>query len=134
MMLARDGHQVTILERDPEPVRIRSTMPGNAGLAAASPSFARPTSCRRVRAGFWTSAAADPAAKLRAALPVAMLEDADVYRAALEISSCLELPQDVVSRPGLAERIMELAGEGEASPAGPNRQETLALVARRRGS
>ena len=44
----------------------------------------------------------DVAAQVRAALPAAMSRDAEVFRAGLEISSCLALPQEVFARPGMA--------------------------------
>jgi hypothetical protein len=72
----------------------------------------------------------DPAGKVRAALPVAMARDPDVFRAAMEIVACLTLPQDVFARPGLAGRIMELAADAGPPPAlGPERAELLRLVA-----
>ncbi len=54
----------------------------------------------------------------------------DVFRAGLEIAACLALPQDVFARPGLAQRVLELAAEANgARPAGPAREELLKLVA-----
>ena len=47
-----------------------------------------------------------PPDALRAALPRAMGLDADVFRAALEITNCLALPQEVFARPGMAERVL----------------------------
>jgi 2-polyprenyl-6-methoxyphenol hydroxylase-like FAD-dependent oxidoreductase len=40
----------------------------------------------------------------------AMLVDADVFRGAVEIISCLALPQEVFARPGFAERVEAAAG------------------------
>jgi len=54
---------------------------------------------------------ADLPGRVLAALPVAMLHDPDVFRAGSEISNCLTLPQDVLSRPGLAQRVLAAAGE-----------------------
>ncbi|MBV8138944.1 MAG: FAD-dependent oxidoreductase, partial [Deltaproteobacteria bacterium] len=51
----------------------------------------------------------DPRAHIASALLVAMMYDADLYRANAEISSLLELPQEVMARPGLVDRIMEVA-------------------------
>ena len=50
-----------------------------------------------------------------------MLYDADVFRAFIEIVGLLALPQEVLSRPGLAERIMEVAADHDESsfPARP---------------
>jgi len=64
------------------------------------------------------------------ALQVAMLHDAELFRAALEITSLLALPREVMARPGLADRIMAMAGRHEAAPPpGPSRDELLRLVA-----
>jgi 2-polyprenyl-6-methoxyphenol hydroxylase-like FAD-dependent oxidoreductase len=64
-------------------------------------------------------------------LPIAMLRDPEIFRAALEITSCLSLPQEVFARPGLAERVVELAaehgGNGNGIP-GPGREELLEIV------
>ena len=71
----------------------------------------------------------DMAARVRAALPLAMTRDADVFRAGLEIASCLALPQEVFARPGLAQRVLEVArGEVARLPA-PDREQVLKLVA-----
>jgi hypothetical protein len=73
-------------------------------------------------------AADDVAARLRAAMPLAMSRDPDVFRAGLEISNCLALPQDVFARPGLARRVLEAAGDDTAPPPGPTREQVLQLV------
>jgi 2-polyprenyl-6-methoxyphenol hydroxylase-like FAD-dependent oxidoreductase len=70
----------------------------------------------------------DITARVRAAMPLAMSRDPDVFRAGLEISSCLALPQDVLARPGLAQRVLELAGDGTAPPPGPTREQVLQLM------
>jgi 2-polyprenyl-6-methoxyphenol hydroxylase-like FAD-dependent oxidoreductase len=72
----------------------------------------------------------DPGAALRTALFAAMPYDADVYRAGMEIIGCLAQPQDVLARPGLAERVLAIADDlGGAPPMGPGRDELLRLVA-----
>jgi hypothetical protein len=71
----------------------------------------------------------DVVARVRAALPLAMSRDADVFRAGLELSNCLALPQEVFARPGLAQRVLELAGDGGAPPPGPSREQVLRIVA-----
>jgi 2-polyprenyl-6-methoxyphenol hydroxylase-like FAD-dependent oxidoreductase len=71
----------------------------------------------------------DVAARVRTALPVAMGRDPDVFRAGLEISSCLALPQEVFGRPGMAQRVLEVAGDGDARLPGPDRAQVLELVA-----
>jgi hypothetical protein len=44
--------------------------------------------------------------------------------------SCLALPQEVMARPGFAERVSELAAAHDAPPPpGPSREQLLALLA-----
>jgi len=71
----------------------------------------------------------DVAARVRAALPLAMSRDPDVFRAGLEIASCLALPQEVFARPGLAQLVLEVAGGETATLPAPDRAEVLKLVA-----
>jgi 2-polyprenyl-6-methoxyphenol hydroxylase-like FAD-dependent oxidoreductase len=71
----------------------------------------------------------DVAAQVRAALPAAMSRDAEVFRAGLEISSCLALPQEVFARPGLAQRVLAAAGGEVATLPAPSRAQLLELVA-----
>jgi 2-polyprenyl-6-methoxyphenol hydroxylase-like FAD-dependent oxidoreductase len=84
-----------------------------------------------IRSGAEPSAPApdDVAGRVRAALPLAMSRDPDVFRAGLEISSCVALPQDVFARPGLAQRVLEVAGGEVARLPGPDRAQVLELVA-----
>jgi 2-polyprenyl-6-methoxyphenol hydroxylase-like FAD-dependent oxidoreductase len=64
------------------------------------------------------------------ALSVAMMYDADLFRAFIEIFSLLALPQDVMARPGLTDRIVEVAGTHDAvAPPGPSRNELLSMLA-----
>jgi 2-polyprenyl-6-methoxyphenol hydroxylase-like FAD-dependent oxidoreductase len=64
------------------------------------------------------------------ALAVAMLYDAALFRASLEIVSLLALPREVLARPGVVGRIMELADIHEpVVPPGPSRDELLRMVA-----
>ena len=71
-----------------------------------------------------------PAGKATASLVVAVRHDADVFRGFLDIMSCLALPQEVMSRPGFAERVSELgAAHDPPPPPGPSREQLLALVA-----
>ena len=58
-----------------------------------------------------------------------MSRDPDVFRAGLEISSCLALPQEVFARPGLAQRVLEVAGGETATLPAPDRAQVLELVA-----
>jgi hypothetical protein len=47
----------------------------------------------------------------------------------MEIIGCLALPHDVLARPGVADRVLELAGRVNGAPSwGPARQEVPALV------
>jgi len=72
----------------------------------------------------------DPRARIANALNVAMMYDADVYRAAVEMRSVLALPQEIMARPGVVDRIMEVAGNHEAlNPPGPSRDELLGMLA-----
>ena len=62
-------------------------------------------------------------------LPRAAIVDADLFRAFLSIRSCLTLPEEVLARPGLAERVRELAREAGPPPRlGPDRAQLLALL------
>lgn len=64
------------------------------------------------------------------ALLVAMLYDADLFRAFIETRSLLALPQEVMARPGMLDHIMAVAGAHEAAtPPGPSREELLRLLA-----
>ena len=63
------------------------------------------------------------------ALQVAMLHDADLFRAAMEVFSLLTPPRDVLARPGMADRIRAAAGAHEAvAPPGPSRPELLRML------
>jgi hypothetical protein len=58
-----------------------------------------------------------------------MLYDADVFRAFIEIVGLLALPQEVLSRPGMAERIMKVAADhDEFVVPGPSRAEVLSIL------
>ena len=72
---------------------------------------------------------ADPASRLRAALPLAMGADADLFRAAMEILGCVSLPSEVFARPGIAERVMAVAAaRGDVRIPGPDRKELLEIL------
>jgi hypothetical protein len=71
----------------------------------------------------------DPGAHIPDALAVAMLYDADLFRASLEIASVQALPQEVMARPGVVNRIMEVASTHEVlMPRGPSREELLRML------
>jgi 2-polyprenyl-6-methoxyphenol hydroxylase-like FAD-dependent oxidoreductase len=72
----------------------------------------------------------DPPARLAKAFLVAMTYDADIFRAFTEVRSVLALPQEVMGRPGVTDRIMEVADANEAVlPSGPSREELLHMLA-----
>ena len=71
----------------------------------------------------------DPPARIAKALLVAMMYDADFFRACTEFRALLALPQEVMARPGVVDRIMEVVGTHEAvMPPGPSRQELLNML------
>jgi 2-polyprenyl-6-methoxyphenol hydroxylase-like FAD-dependent oxidoreductase len=73
---------------------------------------------------------ANPRAQIPKALSVAMMYDPGIFRAALEMRGMLALPQNVMAREGMVDRIMEVAGTREAAtPGGPSRQELLNMLA-----
>jgi 2-polyprenyl-6-methoxyphenol hydroxylase-like FAD-dependent oxidoreductase len=60
----------------------------------------------------------------------AMAHDPDIFRAFMEIVGCLTLPGPVFTRPGFADRVLEVAARHEAAPPpGPSREELLRLIA-----
>jgi hypothetical protein len=68
-------------------------------------------------------------AALGAALGRAAAHDQDLFRALLEIIGCLALPAEVFSRPGLVERVLQVASEHEPAPVpGPDRERLMRLV------
>jgi flavin-dependent dehydrogenase len=69
----------------------------------------------------------DPAWLLGQALANAARKDPELLRGYLEIVSLLARGVDVLARPGVAERALELGAAGEPFP-GPTRAELLALV------
>jgi 2-polyprenyl-6-methoxyphenol hydroxylase-like FAD-dependent oxidoreductase len=82
-----------------------------------------------LRAGAPPPTPQDMPGRLRAALPVAMGLDADVFRAGLEIMGCLALPREVFGRPGMAEKVLSIAAEhpGAGLPA-PTREQVVAIA------
>jgi hypothetical protein len=71
----------------------------------------------------------DPRAQVTDALAVAMMYDADLFRAWLEIRSVQALPQEIMARPGVVDRIMQVASTHEAViPLGPSREELLRML------
>jgi len=71
-----------------------------------------------------------PPADASSALLVAMMYDPDLFRVFIEIFSLLALPQEVMARPGLVDRVKEVAGAHDAvAPPGPSRDELLRMLA-----
>ncbi|WP_138758070.1 FAD-dependent oxidoreductase [Modestobacter altitudinis] len=69
-------------------------------------------------------------AALGPALGRAAGHDPELFRALLEIIGCLALPSEVFSRPGVVERVLQVAGELPPAPTpGPDREQLLHLVA-----
>ena len=98
--------------------------------ATVSADRARMDQLRAARDGGPYVVPADPASRLRAALPLAMGVDADAFRAGMEIVGCLALPSEVFARPGMAERVTKAAASrGDARLPGPSRAELLEIVA-----
>jgi len=70
-----------------------------------------------------------PGARVMRDLTVAMLHDADLFRAFAEIIAMLALPREVLARPGLADRIGAVAAEHEEFVIpGPSRADVLASL------
>ena len=67
-------------------------------------------------------------ARIGRSLGRAMSRDPEVFRAGLEISSCLSLPRDIFTRPGFAERVFAAADGAEPVSFGPDREELLTLL------
>ncbi len=76
-----------------------------------------------------TPPAAGPGSAVMQDLTVAMLYDPDLFRAFIEIIALLALPQQVLGRPGLADRIAAVAAEHEefVMP-GPSRADVLGIL------
>jgi 2-polyprenyl-6-methoxyphenol hydroxylase-like FAD-dependent oxidoreductase len=71
----------------------------------------------------------DPAAVTMRDLVVARALDPDIFRVFLELVYVLALPQEIMARPGLAERVRELAdGHPLGPPPGPARAELLRML------
>ena len=68
-------------------------------------------------------------ATLADAFAVAMMYDADLFRAWLEILSMQTSPQEVMARPGVVERVMEIASTHDAvTPPSPSREQLLRML------
>jgi 2-polyprenyl-6-methoxyphenol hydroxylase-like FAD-dependent oxidoreductase len=71
----------------------------------------------------------DIQAQTTRALFTALAFDADVFRAFLEIQSCLSTPEEVLGRPGLFEKVIAVAdGKEPMTFPAPTREELLQLI------
>jgi 2-polyprenyl-6-methoxyphenol hydroxylase-like FAD-dependent oxidoreductase len=66
---------------------------------------------------------------MRTALAAATPRDPDVFRAALEMVTCLALPEEVLARPGFAEKVQTYLGEPVVAPPCPDRAALVDLLA-----
>jgi hypothetical protein len=62
-------------------------------------------------------------------LATAATYDADVFRALLETVQCLALPQEVLQRPGMMDKVDRYARSEPPSVPGPDREQLLSLLA-----
>ena len=63
------------------------------------------------------------------ALQASMMKDPDCFRAFLDVAMVLNTPAEVMSRPGLEEKVAELGGRWREEPVlGPSRAELVELV------
>ena len=71
----------------------------------------------------------DPQYEITNALALASLKDPDVFRGYMDIVSVLELPEVVLARPGILEKVIELGADWRNETAiGPNRDELVAMA------
>jgi hypothetical protein len=68
-------------------------------------------------------------ASLADAFAVALMYDAHLFRAWLEIFSMQTSPQEVMARPGVLDRIMEIASTYDVvTPPSPSREQLLRML------
>ncbi len=70
-----------------------------------------------------------PMAKMQAAFMTGASQDPDLARGFLDNMSVLALPPEIMSRPGVMEKVMQYADAPPRAFGGPNRKELAALVA-----
>jgi hypothetical protein len=71
----------------------------------------------------------DPEYEITSALALASSKDPDVFRAYIDIVSVLELPEAVLARRGIFEKVVELGADWRNQEAiGPNRDELVAMA------
>ncbi len=72
----------------------------------------------------------DPASAIGQAMQATMTQDPDIFRGFVDIASLLARPDEVMERPGLLERIIELSQASAPEPLpGPSRPELLEIIA-----
>lgn len=81
-----------------------------------------------ITGGALASQSGDPAHQMHRAMVTAAACDPDVARAFFDVSSCLALPAEVMSRPGLREKVATYIGVEPPQLPGPTRAELLTLV------
>ncbi|MDD7932990.1 NAD(P)/FAD-dependent oxidoreductase [Actinomycetospora straminea] len=64
-----------------------------------------------------------------AAFAAAAMEDPEVFRALLEVLTCLALPSEVLARPHIGAAVARRRGQAPEPPPGPDRTELLDLIA-----
>jgi len=71
----------------------------------------------------------DPAFEIGKALGVAAGKDPDVLRASVDIAFVLDLPEAVLARPGIMDKVIELGADWRDGPAiGPSREELVEMA------
>lgn len=65
-----------------------------------------------------------------ARLTSAAMSDPDLFRVFLEIMFCLALPQEVIERPGMREKVEQSGQEPSEQAPGPDREQLLRLLAK----
>jgi 2-polyprenyl-6-methoxyphenol hydroxylase-like FAD-dependent oxidoreductase len=71
----------------------------------------------------------DPAYDIAGALAQASARDHDVFRAFLELALVLELPETILARPGMFDKVIELGSDWrEQEPFGPDREALVAMA------
>jgi 2-polyprenyl-6-methoxyphenol hydroxylase-like FAD-dependent oxidoreductase len=117
LALARAHHEVTAARLTPW---YRATVGIDRARAAA---------IHAEIAGVTLAPSEDPAAVVAREWALAMMYDADVYRSFAEMVGLLALPSEILARPGLPERIHQVAASHRLPPfAGPSRGELLEIA------